>query len=597
MKTVILILLAIFGTLQSCQTGDKNKDMENTRNAFNKTLENYYEAWKGFYPLEATMAGDERFNDTFPNDLSIQYLQALESFYKEYNSKIDSFDYDKLDAQQQMSYDILKWQFQMELEGLQFKWERFMPIDQFWSTNIQIAQMASGQSIQPFETASDYDAWLRRLDDYLVWCDTALVNMKKGMEIGYVLPRPLIEKVLPQLSVFAMGPVGQHLFYQPVLNMPDGLTAEERKTIAGKYKNYVEEKIIPAYAELYSFFKDEYLPQGRETSGFINLEGGLEAYGYLVRLFTSTDMTADAVFELGKREVERLTQEMEKVKAQIGFEGTLHEFFDHVRTNPKLMPYTDPQQVIGHFNAIHKKMQPQLEKLFDKVPQTPFEVRRTEAFREASSSAQYSPGSLDGSRPGIFYVPIPNVEKYNIFSDEDLFLHEAIPGHHYQISLQQENDSLPAFRKILWITAYGEGWALYCESLGKELGLYTDPYQYFGMLSAEMHRAIRLVVDVGIHAKGWSREEAIAYSLAHEAESEESIVSEIERYMAGPGQALSYKIGQLKILELRKRAEEELGSSFDIRQFHNQVLDAGCLPLVILERKILKWINDNKTNV
>src|SRR5690606_20469566 len=215
-----------------------------------------------------------------------------------------------------------------------------------------------------------------------------------------------------------------------------------------------------------------------------------------------------------------------------------------------------PEEVIAHFNSIHETMKPSLAKLFDKVPKTPFEVRRTEAFREASASAEYNPGSLDGTRPGVFYVPIPNAKEYNILSDEDLFLHEAIPGHHYQISLQQENTDLPEFRKTLWYSAYGEGWAMYTESLGKELGLYTDPYQYFGMLSAEMHRAIRLVVDAGIHTKGWTREQAIQYSLDHEAEPESSVIAEIERYMAIPGQALSYKIGQLKIMALRKKAEQ-----------------------------------------
>jgi uncharacterized protein (DUF885 family) len=260
------------------------------------------------------------------------------------------------------------------------------------------------------------------------------------------------------------------------------------------------------------------------------------------------------------------------------------------------MPFTDPQQVVDNFYAIQKKMLPQVNKLFDLQPKTPFEVRRTESFREASASAEYNPGSLDGTRPGIFYVPIPDVEKYNLFSDEDLFLHEAIPGHHFQISLQQENQDLPSFRKDLWYSAYGEGWALYTESLGKELGLYEDPYQYFGMLGAEMHRAIRLVVDTGLHSKGWSREKAIQYSLDNEAESEASITSEIERYMANPGQALSYKIGQLKIRELRKRAETTLGAAFDIKTFHKIVLESGCIPLEYLEEKIDSWILLKKTN-
>ncbi len=258
------------------------------------------------------------------------------------------------------------------------------------------------------------------------------------------------------------------------------------------------------------------------------------------------------------------------------------------------MPFATPEEVIANFNAIHDKMKPQLEKLFSKKPKAEFIVKQTEKFREASASAQYNSGSMDGTRPGVFYVPIIDAPTYNTFSDEALFLHEAIPGHHYQIAMTQENEDLPDFRKSLWYSAYGEGWALYTENLGKELGLYTDPYQYFGMLGMEMHRAIRLVVDTGIHAKGWSREKAIQYSLDNEAESEGSITSEIERYMAMPGQALSYKIGQLKIRELRAKAEQELGDGFDIREFHNQVLETGCIPLELLENKINDWIAETK---
>ena len=258
------------------------------------------------------------------------------------------------------------------------------------------------------------------------------------------------------------------------------------------------------------------------------------------------------------------------------------------------MPYSQPQQIIDNFKEIHNKMKPQLEKLFDITPKSKFEIRQTEAFRQASASAEYQPGSKDGSRPGIFYTPIPDATKYNVFSDEALFLHEAIPGHHYQVALTQENGNLPEFRKTLWYSAYGEGWALYTEALGKELGLYSDPYQYFGMLSMEMHRAIRLVVDPGMHALGWTREQAIEYSLENEAESEASIVSEIERYMANPGQALSYKIGQLKIKELRTKAEKELGEKFEIKQFHNEILETGCIPLALLENKIDNWINNQK---
>ena len=358
----------------------------------------------------------------------------------------------------------------------------------------------------------------------------------------------------------------------------------------------VLDQIVPAYTVLHDFMANEYLAAARTSSGFDALEGGSAYYDYAIQYYTTTTLSADEIHQLGLNEVARIGQEMMAVKERVGFEGDLNSFFDHVRNRKELMPFTDPQQVVDNFYAIQKKMLPQVNKLFDLQPKTPFEVRRTESFREASASAEYNPGSLDGTRPGIFYVPIPDVKKYNLFSDEDLFLHEAIPGHHFQISLQQENQDLPSFRKDLWYSAYGEGWALYTESLGKELGLYEDPYQYFGMLGAEMHRAIRLVVDTGLHSKGWSREKAIQYSLDNEAESEASITSEIERYMANPGQALSYKIGQLKIRELRKRAETTLGAAFDIKTFHKIVLESGCIPLEYLEEKIDSWILLKKAN-
>ena len=291
-------------------------------------------------------------------------------------------------------------------------------------------------------------------------------------------------------------------------------------------------------------------------------------------------------------EVARLNTEMEKVKTQVGFKGTLKEFLNDVRDKKELKPFTKPEQIIANFESIHQRIIPNINKLFSLQPKTKFEVRRTEAFREKTASAEYNQGAADGSRPGIFFVPIPDATKYNVVEDEDLFLHEAIPGHHYQISLQQENTSLPDFRRYNWFGAYGEGWALYAESLGQELGLYQDPYQYLGMLNNEMHRSIRLVVDTGLHSKGWTREQAIQYSLDNEAAGLENITSEIDRYMAIPGQALSYKIGQLKILELRKKAETRMGKNFDIKIFHEKVLESGVMPLALLEKKINVWIGE-----
>lgn len=555
---------------------------------FTDLLEAYYEMRLELNPIEATFIGDDRFNDQLPNMLTKEYKEQTAAFYQGALEELEDFDRSSLSPTEQVSYDVLKWECDINLEGLAFSTE-LLPLDQFNGFHLMIGQLASGQGAQPFETIEDYDNWLARLESFNAMLDTAVVNMDRGIQAGYVLPQSLTDKLLPQLEAMTREPLEDHLYYGPVLAMSDEISPVDQNRIKADYGTMVT-RLIDRFRRVAAYVKDEYRSASRTTSGISEIPNGEAYYNHLIKLYTTTDMTAEHIHQLGLKEVARLTSEMEEVKTQVGFTGDLKQFFDEVRVKPELRPFTKPEEVIANFNAIHEKMKHQLAKLFDQVPRSLFEVRRTEAFREASASAEYSPGSQDGTRPGIFYVPIPDVETYNIFSDEDLFLHEAIPGHHYQVSLTQENEDLPDFRRSLWYSAYGEGWALYCESLGEELGLYDDPYQYFGMLSAEMHRAIRLVVDTGIHSKGWSREKAIQYSLDHEAESEASIIAEIERYMAIPGQALSYKIGQLKIRELRGKAETQMGDEFDIREFHNLVLSPGCVPLAVLETMVGEWM-------
>jgi uncharacterized protein (DUF885 family) len=574
---------------------DKKKEVDaaTKEKSLASLLDAYYEEGLQLNPLNATFAGESKYNDQFPNFLSEEYNDKAKAYYSKYRDTLRDFDDAKLTESEKMSKAILYWDCDMNLRRLSFKNDRLMPINQMWSANLLVGQLASGASAQPFQTVEDYNNWLKRLEGYDEWLKTAKENMQEGIESEFVLPKSLIKKVIPQFAVLAETPLEDHLFYKPIQNFPENFSDEDKQQLTKAYTIFLTETLVPTFKELHQFFKTDYLNAGRESSGIDGTPYGKAFYEYSIKNFTTTDMTADEIHELGLKEVARILAEMEKVKKQVGFKGDLKAFFNYVRENKELMPYTTPEEIIANFNAIHDRMKPQVEKLFDVKPKTPFEVRRTEAFREASASAEYNQGSLDGTRPGIFYVPIPDASSYNVFSDEALFLHEAIPGHHYQVSLTQESNSLPNFRKTLWYSAYGEGWALYTESLGKELGLYTDPYQYFGMLGMEMHRAIRLVVDTGLHAKGWTREQAIAYSLENEAESEASIISEIERYMAMPGQALSYKIGQLKIRELRTKAAKELGDTFDIKQFHNQVLETGCIPLQLLEDKINAWIAQN----
>ena len=591
MKKVLFFAVV---ALLACSCKEEVKEATpNAGEELSQLLSDYSEEGYSLNPLIATSAGDDRFNDQFPDFLSESYRAKSKEYFTKYKKAVLAIDDSLLTDTELMSKKVLLWECDMNLDEFQFR-KDLMPIDQMWSANLDFNQLASGTTAQPFKTVKDYDNWLKRVDGYLVWLASAKKNMKEGSQKGYVLPKALIVKVIPQFESLAHGPVEDHLFYSPIKLFPDSFSDEEKSRLTQAYSEMVASKIIPAYADMATFLKEDYLPLGRESSGMAATPLGDSYYPHQIKKYTTTNMSADEIHNLGLSEVARLRGEMEAVKKQVGFEGDLNSFFDYIRHNKELMPFTERSQVLAFYDSIHKVMQPQLDKMFGKQPKTGFEVRRTEPFREKSAAANYSPGSLDGTRPGIFYTPIPNVEEYNVFDKEDLFLHEAIPGHHFQCSLQQENEDLPMFRKTLWYSAYGEGWALYSESLGTELGLYKDPYQYFGMLSSEIHRAIRLVVDTGIHAKGWTREEAIKYSLENEAEDAASIESEIERYMANPGQALSYKIGQLKIIEMRKKAEQELGDKFDIKDFHDQILETGCVPLALLEERINQWIASEK---
>ena len=580
-----LLFLSLTLGFVACSTAPKK-----TAADFDAYLEEAYQETLALYRLPSTYLGESRYNDTLPNYLSKAFSEKEIALNEKYKAGLVQFPDDILSEDQRLSKQLMLWEIDIALADKKYL-KHLMPLDQMWSFHLSFGQLASGQGAQPFVSPQDYRNWLVRVEGYLAWMQSAENNMREGIAEGWVLPTTLIQRVIPQLAQMVTDTPEEHLFYAPIKNLPETFSEADKEYFTAAYTALIREKVIPAYQRLHDFMAGEYLAAGRDSSGFDALAGGADYYQHAIKRYTTTSMTPEEIHQLGLSEVARIRSEMEAVKAEVGFEGDLMAFFDHVRSAEELMPFEQPQEVIDNFNAIHQRVIPKVNELFSLQPKTPFEVRRTEAFREASASAEYNAGSLDGTRPGIFYVPIRDVATYNVHQDEDLFLHEAIPGHHFQISLQQENTALPSFRKNLWYSAYGEGWALYTESLGKELGLYEDPYQYFGMLAAEMHRAIRLVVDTGLHAKGWSREQAIQYSLENESESEVKITSEIERYMANPGQALSYKIGQLKIRELRSKAEITLGDNFDVKAFHRVVLESGCIPLALLEEKVNRWIN------
>lgn len=596
MRKLLFGLFVISLNFTACESDKPEQVTLNpleVRAEFSELLESYYDEGLALDPLNATAIGDHRFNAEFPDYLSKSYKDSSIAFYKKYKKLAEKYDNQYLTANDTISKAILLWDCNINLQSLKFRSELF-PLDQMWTRNFVMGQFASGLSAQPFETVEDYENWLQRIDGFVVWLQSAEKRMKEGASLRFVLPSSLIIKVVPQIKAMCVTNVEDHLFYAPVKNFPKSFSEEDKDRLKIEYEKVLSEKLIPTFINLHQYVSTDYLTAGRNSSGIDALPNGRDYYNISIKKYTTTNLTAEEIHQIGMNEVARILSEMNQVKEELKFEGDLMAFFEHVRTSKELMPFNKPEQVINHFEKIHERIKPHIKKLFKETPKTKFVVRRTEAFRESSASAQYNPGSLKDDRPGIFYVPIPDASKYNVQKDESLFLHEAIPGHHYQIALAQENDSLPKFRKNLWLSAYGEGWALYTEALGKEMGMYKDPYQYFGMLVAEMHRAVRLVVDTGLHSKGWTREQAIQYSLDNEALSKDIITREVERYMANPGQALSYKIGQLKILELRAKAEAELGDGFDIKEFHHMILNKGSLPLAILEESIMQWIKESK---
>lgn len=593
MKQLSYLFIICSLGIVSCSNPKEKKTETNETQKLDSLLHSYYEDQLRLFPVAATTLGDNRYNDLYPNTLSQAYLKELKQFYTDYKTKLQSYNRELLSEADKMSYDVVEWECNMGILNRNFK-DELMPINQINSNHLLIPPMAEGTGVQPFVTVKDYDNWLKRLDGYLVWLDTAEANMRIGMKQGYVIPKYLAKKVVSQFGDFDHGAVESHLFYKPIKNMPADFPEADKERLTKAYAEMVQQKIIPAYKRMKAFLVNEYIPTCSDKAAISETALGRSYYDFLVKLHTTTNLTAEQIFDIGEKEVARISAEMEKVKNEVGFKGDLKSFLKQINTDKKLMPFTKPEQVLENFQKIHDRMKPNLAKLFDKTPKTKFEIRRVPAFIENTASANYLQGSNDDSRPGIFYVPIPDVKEYNVLMDEALFLHEAIPGHHYQCSLQAENTELPEFRRTLIYNAYCEGWALYTESLGKELGLYTDPYQYLGMLNQEMHRALRLVLDVGLHTKGWTREQAIQYSNDHEASPEQATIAEVERYIGMPGQALSYKIGQLKISELRAKAEQELGAKFNIAEFHDLILSQGCLPLQVLEDKVNRWIADKK---
>ncbi|VXB51547.1 conserved exported hypothetical protein [Luteimonas sp. 9C] len=556
----------------------------------------YWEELLKLNPVQATFQGDARYNDQLPDFGSAEYREQVRSFNERWLKTVEAIGSEGLSGQDLLSYRIFVQERRNALDAERFpSW--MMPVNQMGSMVSYAVLLGSGTNAQPFATVADYEAWLRRAARIPVLLDTEIANMQAGIDANVVQPRVVMEKVLPQFDAILVEDVEKSPFWGPVAKFPDGIAEADRARLTAAFRTLITDQLNPAIRRQRDFIANTYIPSARDSVGLDALPDGMAWYAFSAKQQTTSDLTPEAIHQIGLDEVARIHEQIRGVMAETGFEGTLQEFFRFMQTDPRF-EFRSEEQLLTHYRAIEQKIEARVPELFSLTPKAGFEIRPVEAFRaESAAGGSYQSPSEDGSRPGIFYVNTFDLPTRKRWDAEDLFLHEAIPGHHFQLALQQELTDLPAFRRFGGETAYIEGWGLYAESLGKELGLYADPYDYFGRLQGELWRAVRLVVDTGLHSKGWTRQQVLDYMFENSSVSEPDAIAEAERYIAWPGQALAYKIGELKIQELRKRSEAALGDAFDIRQFHAEVLKDGALPLPLLDAKIDAWIEAQRRRV
>src|SRR5215831_5761790 len=531
--------------------------------ALSQFFRSYGQESAPYFPITATENGDHQYDGVLANDLSDDYRTGLKHLCATYMQKLHGIDRSALNHQERLSYDIFEHSRHSCIEGFDYPWHLF-PVNQVGSSlPSRFPIMGAGKGLHPFKTVRNYEDFLKRIDGFVVWMDTAIVNMRLGIERGITQPHDVMLKVIPQLEAHMVTDPRESLFYEPIKNLPPDFDAATRQALTDQYLAAIEQKIVPAYRTLRDFIRDAYLPKCRTSSGFSDLPGGRAMYLFAVRYSTTTDLTPEQIYELGLSEVQRVTAEIKALRLEI---RAAHE--------AELTRYYGVADVLQGYAQLRHTVREGLPQLFGRLPTADFEIRPIEEFREKSMPSSYVASSPDGARPGVFYLNAAAVRSGgSAVISSSLFLHEAIPGHHLQLALQRENKALPIFRKFAGYTAFVEGWALYAEGLGQELGIYHNRRDRLGMLSNELMRAARLVVDVGIHDKGWTRQQAIDYMLTTVDVPQQEAEREVERYMAWPGQALGYKIGQLRILDIRQKAETTLGASFDLRAFHDAVLE------------------------
>ena len=548
-------------------------------------------------PLNAMFRGDMRYADRFGDFISDAYFDNERSAAQANLDGLKTIDRAKLNDTDKIAYDVYK---QSQIDALKGLSKEIMdltvvrPLNHFFGFHTFYPTFASGQGAAPFKTVQDYENNLKRHKEFIVLMDASIRRFRQGMASGVFETKMTISNVIDQLNTQLAQKTEESPYYGPVLKFPADFSDADKARLTAEYRDIIVNGLYPANARLRDFLRDSYLPLAREQVGLSAMKGGEGLYQYLIEQTTTLPLKADDIHNLGLSEVARIKSGMETIKNEVGFKGTLPEFFEHLRSDPKFKMSSRDALTQGYYD-IGKKVDATISTQFKYLPKAPLEIKPYEEFREKyEAGGSYQPGTPDGSRPGTFYFNAYDLPSRTTPGMTTLYLHEGAPGHHFQISIAQENEKLPAFMRFGGNTAYVEGWALYSETLGYEMGLFKDPYQRFGTLSDEMLRAMRLVVDTGIHSKGWTREQAIDYMLANSDMGKTDATAEVERYIAIPSQALAYKIGALTIQRLKDKAKKELGKTFDVREFHNQVLNTGALPLTVLETKIDAWIAASK---
>jgi uncharacterized protein (DUF885 family) len=557
-----------------------------------RLADRFYVARAKFDPLlYATANGDSRYDDQIGMAISPSVRAKQFALYHTLQKQLQAIDRKQLSQKEQLNYDVLGFEIGAMLDLERFP-EHLLPLDQFDNVPSTLANYASGTGSQPLTNPKQYRAYLSRLNQLPGWIDQAIANMKEGMRTGVVLPKALTAKMLPQFKQLASKTPEASIFYTPIKNMPAQFSSKDKQDLTAAYRQAVT-RIGPALERLSKFIEAEYLPASRATAGLGALPNGAAWYQARIKHNTNLPLTSGEIHELGLKEVARIQQQMSELGPKLGYTGPAKGLAQWVSAQEKFRPFKTDAEVLDAYRKIYTTVNAKLPEYFSLLPKAKLDVQLEPELTRATASDHYTPVAADGSHPGVFWAVVNDPKKYSDVGMVSLFMHEGVPGHHLHAALLKELP-LPDFRKFDTehpnAAAYTEGWALYCETLGKEFGLYEEPRFFYGHLNDELLRAVRLVVDTGMHAQGWSRERAIAYMMETLGYSEQRATNQIERYMAWPGQALSYKIGALKILELRAKAQQALGPKFSYRKFHEVVIGDGTLPLPILEGQVNRWI-------